>query len=82
MVHPDGQEISTSVAKLLAANDNTLDITMPENAVAGSIDTELRIYPNLMAHVLDALHGIDSAYVQCPEIIASKAMRTCSSSNY
>lgn len=71
VVHPGGQEISTSVAKLLAANDNTLDIAVPENAVAGSIDTELRIYPTLMAHVLDALHGIDSAYVQCPETIAS-----------
>jgi A-macroglobulin TED domain/A-macroglobulin receptor binding domain len=72
VVHPDGQEISTSIAKLLAANDNTLDITVPENAVAGSIDTELRIYPNLMAHVLDAIRGIDSAYVQCPETIASR----------
>lgn len=71
-VHPDGQEISTSVAKLLVANDDTLDITVPENAIAGSIDTELRIYPNLMAHVLDALHAIDSGYAQCPEIIASK----------
>jgi hypothetical protein len=71
-VHPDGQEISTSMAKLLVASDDTLDIPVPENAIGGSIDTELRVYPNVMAHVLDALHGIDSAYAQCPEIIASK----------
>jgi len=43
-----------------------------ENAIAGSIDTELRIYPNLMGHVLDAPHGIDSGYLSCPEAIASK----------
>ena len=71
-VHPDGQEISTSVAKLLVANDDTLDIAVPEDAIEGSIDTELRFYPNLMAHVLDALHSIDSSYVQCPEVIASQ----------
>lgn len=71
-VHPDGQEISTSLAKLLVANDDTLDIPVPENAIAGSIDTELRIYPNLMAHLLDALHAVDAGYVSCPDIIASK----------
>src|SRR5205807_9098959 len=43
-----------------------------ENAIAGSVDTELRIYPNLMGHVLDAPHGIDSGYLSCPEAIASK----------
>ena len=71
-VHPDGQEISASVAKLLVGNDDTLDIPVPENAIAGSIDTELRIYPNLIGHVLDAPHGIDSGYLSCPEAIASK----------
>lgn len=71
-VHPAGQEISTSLAKLLTASDETLDLAVPENAISGSIDTELRIYPNLTAHLLDALRSIDTWPESCPETIASK----------
>jgi Alpha-2-macroglobulin family/Carboxypeptidase regulatory-like domain/MG2 domain/A-macroglobulin TED domain len=72
-VHPDGQKISLSTAKLLAASDDTLEITIPENTIPGSADMELRLYPNMMAQVLDALHTLDSETVSwCPEGLAAR----------
>jgi hypothetical protein len=73
MVHPDGQEISSSVAQVLAGLNNSLEIEVPDNAIPGSIDAELRIYPNLIAHVLDAIHGIGQRPTGCAEQITSVA---------
>jgi len=70
-VHPDGQEISSSVAQVLAGSNNSLEIEVPDNAIPGSIDAELRIYPNLIAHVLDAMHGIGQRPSGCAEQITS-----------
>jgi len=41
---------------LLKAAD--LDLTVPDSAIQGSIRAELKIYPNLMAHVIDSIDGI------------------------
>jgi hypothetical protein len=73
LVHPDGQEISSSVAQVLAGPVNSLEIEVPEDAIPGSIDAELRIYPNLIAHVLDAIHGIGQRPAGCAEQITSVA---------
>ena len=73
LVHPDGQEISSSVAQVLANPNNSLEIEVPEDAIPGSIDAELRIYPNLIAHVLDAIHGIGQRPAGCAEQITSTA---------
>jgi len=70
-VHPNGQEISSSVAQVLAGSNNSLEIEVPDNAIPGSIDAELRIYPNLIAHVLDAMHGIGQRPSGCAEQITS-----------
>ena len=72
-VHPDGQEISSSVAQVLAGPNNSLEIEIPDNAIPGSIDAELRIYPNLIAHVLDAMNGIGQRPAGCAEQITSVA---------
>jgi len=71
LVHPDGEEISFSLAKVLAAEDNSLQVQIPDNAIPGWNDTELRVYPNLMAHVLDAMRGIGSRPTGCGEQITS-----------
>jgi A-macroglobulin TED domain/Alpha-2-macroglobulin family/MG2 domain/Carboxypeptidase regulatory-like domain/A-macroglobulin receptor binding domain/Macroglobulin domain MG3 len=73
VVHPDGQEIFSSVAQVLAGPNNSLEIEVPDDAIPGSIDAELRIYPNLIAHVLDAIHGIGQRPAGCAEQITSVA---------
>jgi len=73
LVHPDGQEISSSVAQVLAGPNNSLEIEVPDDAIPASIDAELRLYPNLIAHVLDAMHGIGQRPTGCAEQITSLA---------
>lgn len=73
LVHPDGQEISSSVAQVLAGPSNSLEVEIPDNAIPGSVDAELRIYPNLIAHVLDAIQGIGQRPSGCAEQITSVA---------
>jgi hypothetical protein len=70
-VHPDGQEISSTTGRLLAGENQTLEIQVPSTAIPDSIDAELRIYPNLIAHVLDAMNGIAKRPAGCAEQITS-----------
>jgi hypothetical protein len=70
-VHPDGEEISFTTGRLLAGENQTLEIQVPPTAIPGSIDAELRIYPNLIAHVLDAMDGIAKRPAGCVEQITS-----------
>ncbi len=72
-VHPDGQELSFTTGRILAGGDRTLEIPIPEAAIAGSIDAEVRIYPNVVAHVLDAMEGIGRKPAGCAEQISSIA---------
>jgi hypothetical protein len=44
---------------------------VPENAIRGWIDAELRSYPNLIVHVFDAMHGIWQRPTGCAEQITS-----------
>jgi uncharacterized protein YfaS (alpha-2-macroglobulin family) len=70
-VHPDGEEISFTTGRLLAGPNQTLDIQVPPTAIPGSMDAEHRIYPNLIAHVLDAMTGIAKRPAGCAEQITS-----------
>ena len=72
-VHPDGQEISFTTGRVLAGENRTLEIPIPQTAIAGSIDAEVRVYPNLIAHVLDAMNGIGRKPAGCAEQITSIA---------
>lgn len=72
-VHPDGQEISFTTGRILAGENHTLEIPIPQAAIAGSIDAEVRIYPNLIAHVLDAMKGIGRKPAGCAEQVTSIA---------
>jgi hypothetical protein len=72
-VHPDGQEISFTAGRILAGDDRLLDLQIPQAAISGSIDAEVRIYPNLIAHVLDAMNGIARKPAGCAEQITSIA---------
>jgi uncharacterized protein YfaS (alpha-2-macroglobulin family) len=72
-VHPNGQEISFSTSQLIAGTQNAVKVRVPEAAIGGSIDAELRIYPSLMAHVLDAIEGIGKRPAGCAEQVTSTA---------
>jgi hypothetical protein len=71
VVHPDGEEISQTVAKVVRSGDDSLDFDVPATALRGSAEAELRIYPNLIAHMIDALSGLDRRPAGCNEQITS-----------
>jgi hypothetical protein len=72
-VYPDGQEVSFTTGRVLGGAEANLSIAIPASAIAGSSDAELRIYPNLIAHVLDAMTGISKQPAGCAEQITSIA---------
>ena len=73
MVHPNGQEITFRTSQVLRGTQNAMMVRLPEAAIEGSVDAELRIYPNLLAHVLDAMDGIGRRPTGCGEQITSTA---------
>ena len=72
-VHPDGQQVTFTAAKILAGTDDALKVEIPSTAIAGSSDIELMLYPGLVAHVLEAMKGIGARPVGCTEQITSTA---------
>jgi A-macroglobulin complement component/alpha-2-macroglobulin family protein/MG2 domain-containing protein/carboxypeptidase family protein/A-macroglobulin receptor/macroglobulin-like protein len=71
LVHPDGQEISFTTAAVLGPHTDSLDIDIPDTAIRGSAEAELRVYPNLVAHILDAMRGLARQPAGCNEQITS-----------
>ncbi len=72
-VHPNGQEISFGTSRVLAGAQDLIELQVPQTAIRGSVDAELRIYPNLTAHVLDAMRVIGATPAGCGEQITSTA---------
>ena len=72
-VHPDGQEITFTTSRLLAGKDSKIEIEIPKTAIPGSTETELLLYPSLIAHVLEATNGIGMMPAGCNEQITSTA---------
>lgn len=56
-VHPDGEE-KTQTAGDVLGDVATLDLNVPASAIPGSTNAELKIYPSLMAHVVESVEGI------------------------
>jgi len=72
LVHPDGNETAETVNKVFSG-DTTLDLAVPANAIQGSVRAELRIYPNLLAQVIDSIEGILQRPFGCAEQAISAA---------
>jgi hypothetical protein len=70
-VHPDGQEISFTSAAILDPRGDAIDIDIPDTAIRGSAEAELRVYPNLVAHMIDAMHNMAGRPAGCNEQITS-----------
>ncbi len=72
-VHPDGEETAVTAASILSAGPNTLNFTLPADTLPNSTDATLRIYPNLGAHLREALAAMVAYPNGCAEQILSIA---------
>ncbi len=65
-VRPFGEERTASDSQILKASA-ALNLSIPQNALPGSIEAELKVYPNLMAHVWEAIEAILDRPYGCGE---------------
>ncbi len=65
-VRPNGQEIVRTESKLFQKS-GTFEINFPANALPKTPKAELKIYPNLMAHVTESVEGLLERPYGCGE---------------
>lgn len=65
-VHPDGEEMTRAFSHLLN-EEAAFDVNFPNDAVSGSTMAELKIYPNMMAHIIEGIEGIMQRPYGCGE---------------
>jgi hypothetical protein len=71
-VRPNGQEMNQTVGDIL--NDSLLlETNFPNDAIEGTRRAELKIYPNLMAHVTESIEAVMSRPYGCAEQTISSA---------
>jgi hypothetical protein len=71
-VHPDGEEIAKTTSVILS-DSAKLDADIPTDAINATPRAELKIYPNLMAHVVESIEGIMRRPYGCAEQSISAA---------
>jgi hypothetical protein len=80
-VHPDGEERSLTDGTLLT-DLGALAVNVPADALRGSLRGELKVYPNLAAHVLEGVEAIMSRPYGCAEQTISSAYPSVLVLNY
>jgi uncharacterized protein YfaS (alpha-2-macroglobulin family) len=65
-VRPNGEEKTTSASQMFS-DTASLDLQVPETAISGALQTSLKIYPNLTAHVLESIEAILERPYGCAE---------------
>jgi hypothetical protein len=80
-VYPFGREV-TQVSNGIFRGTSSHNITVPPDALAGTVRAELKIYPNLMAHVADSIEGIMQRPYGCAEQVISSAYPSLLFLNY
>jgi hypothetical protein len=65
-VRPNGEEIVQTDSKLFT-NSAQFDLSFPTNALPNTPKAELKIYPNLMAHVTESVEGLLQRPYGCGE---------------
>ena len=65
-MHPDGQD-SAIAASAFVRGATALDLVVPEQAIAGSIQAELSLAPSLAAHVLESIEAVLQRPYGCTE---------------
>jgi hypothetical protein len=71
-IHADGQQRLAQSSSIILGN-TSLSIEIPASALPGSVEAELVLYPNLIAHVGDAIEGIMERPYGCAEQTISSA---------
>ncbi|HTC64777.1 MAG TPA: alpha-2-macroglobulin family protein [Candidatus Saccharimonadales bacterium] len=71
-VRPNGEEHVDTTSQILGDSVG-VDIRIPDNAIPGSLEGTLKIYPNLNAHVLESIEGILERPYGCAEQTISSA---------
>jgi A-macroglobulin complement component/alpha-2-macroglobulin family protein/MG2 domain-containing protein/carboxypeptidase family protein/A-macroglobulin receptor/macroglobulin-like protein len=56
-VHPDGEEKSVTASDIVS-DGGTVTLEIPGTAIPNSAQAELKIYPNLLAHVAESVEAI------------------------
>jgi hypothetical protein len=80
-VHPDGEERSVTDGTLLT-NSSALSVNVPVDVIRGSLRGELKVYPNLTAHVLEGVEAIMSRPYGCGEQTISSSYPSVLMLNY
>lgn len=65
-VHPDGEEKSVAASDIVS-DQATLNLEIPTATIANSAKAELKIYPNLLAHVTESVEAIMARPYGCGE---------------
>lgn len=65
-VHPDGEERSVTDGDIIA-DRSALELDIPETMIPNSKRAELKVYPNLMTHVVESVEGIMQRPYGCGE---------------
>ena len=65
-VHPDGEQQSVTAGEIIADNSR-FDLILPQTMIPNSRRGELKIYPNLMTHVIESVEGIMERPYGCGE---------------
>jgi hypothetical protein len=71
-VHPDGEERAAMDSAILS-DAAALNFDVPADAVRGSVRSELKVYPNLSAHLLEGVEAIMERPYGCGEQTISSA---------
>ena len=69
-IHPDGEPRTVTSSRLMGGQtgeDISLDLEIPDHAMPGSLQGELKLYPNLMAHVLESARNLLERPYGCGE---------------
>ena len=65
-IHPDGEPLTVTAARLFSGKGD-LDITVPDYAIPGSVQAEIKVYPNLMSHVVESTRSLLERPYGCGE---------------
>ncbi len=65
-VHPDGAEVSKGETQVFSGS-GALDFDFPAGTIAGTARAELKLYPNLLSHVIEGVEGIMRRPYGCGE---------------
>lgn len=66
-VHPDGEPHDLAATALLHDRESRLTLNLPDDAMPGSIKGQLRLYPNIAAHVAESIDRLLEAPHGCGE---------------